>query len=126
MDILKTFYNVNDDGLGCLYCRKVIFKDDFLIMLKRLIDETQNGKLNLFKKEITSDEVVELIKKAQYQQLSITSQCDIYKYENCIYIHIYKDVLLDENDEIISKSAVIGIHFNLTNPNLPFVYLGTK
>ena len=126
MDILKTFYDVNDDGLGCMYYRKVIFKDDFLIMLKRLIDETQNGKLNLFKKEITSDEVVELIKKAQYQQLSNTSQCDIYKYENCIYIHIYKDVLLDENDEIISKSAVISIHFNLTNPNLPFIYLSTN
>lgn len=53
MDILKTFYDVSDDGLGCMYYRKVILKDDFLIMLKRLIDETQNGKLNLFKKEIT-------------------------------------------------------------------------
>lgn len=126
MDILKTFYDVSDDGLGCMYYRKVILKDDFLIMLKRLIDETQNGKLNLFKKEIASDEVVELIKKAQYQQLSNISQCDIYKYENCIYIHIYKDVLLDKNDEIISKSAVISIHFNLTNPNLPFIYLSTN
>ena len=126
MDILKTFYDVNDDGLGCIYYRKGIFKDDFLIMLKRLIDETNDGKLNLLQKEMVSDEVIELIKKAQSQQLSDTSQCDVYVYDNCTCISIYKDVLLDENDEIISKSAVIGIHFNLTNPNLPFIYLSTN
>lgn len=125
MDIFKTFYDVSDDGLGCMYYRKVIFKDDFLIMLKRLIDETNDGKLNLLQKETTSDEVIDLIKKSQYQQLSGTSQCDVYMYDNCIYIHIYKDVLLDENDEIISKSEVISIHFNLINPNLPFIYLDT-
>lgn len=126
MDILKKFCNVIDDGLGCIYYKKVIFKDDFFIMLKRLIDETQNGKLNLSQKEMASDDVIELIKQVQYQQLSDTSQCDIYKYENCIYIHIYKDVLLDKNDEIISKSDIISIHFNLTNPNLPFVYLSAN
>lgn len=126
MDILKTFGDVVDDGLGCFYYKKVIFKDDFLIMLKRLIDETNDGKLNLSQKEMSSDEVIELIKKAQFQQLSDTSQCDTYVYDNCTYIHIYKDVLLDENDEIISKSDIISIHFNLTNPNLPFIYLGTK
>ena len=124
MDIFKIFDDVIDGGVG-LYYRKVIFKDDFLIMLKRLIDDTNDGKLNLLQKEMDSDEVIDLIKKSQYQQLSSTSQCDVYMYDNCIYIHIYKDVLLDENDEIISKSEVISIHFNLTNPNLPFIYLDT-
>ena len=126
MDILKTFYDVSDDGLGCMYYRKVIFKDDFLIMLKRLIDETNDGKLNLLQKEMASDKVIELIKKAQSQQLSDTSQCDVYVYDNCTCISIYKDVLFDEDDEIISKSEVIRIHFNLTNPNLPFLYLSTN
>ena len=125
MDIFKTFDDVIDDGIG-LYYRKVIFQDDFLIMLKRLIDDTNDGKLNLLQKEMDSNEVIELIKEAQSQQLSETSQCDTYVYDNCTYINIYKDVLFDENDEIISKSAVISIHFNLTNTNLPFIYLSAN
>ena len=44
MDIFKTFDDVIDDGIG-LYYRKVIFQDDFLIMLKRLIDDTNDGKV---------------------------------------------------------------------------------
>lgn len=125
MDIFKTFDDVIDDGIG-LYYRKVIFQDDFLIMLKRLIDDTNDGKLNLLQKEMDSNKVIELIKKAQSQQLSDTSQCDAYIYDNCTYINIYKDVLFDENDEIISKSEVVRIHFNLTNPNLPFIYLSAN
>lgn len=64
MNILKKFCNVIDDSLGCIYYKKVIFKDDFFIMLKRLIDETNDGKLNLLQKEKVSNEVIELIKKS--------------------------------------------------------------
>ena len=130
MNILKNWSNVGENGFDCLRYEKVTFKDGFFIMLKRLIDETNSGKLHLFKKEMTSDEVIELIKKAESQQLSDTSECQVLVYNDSIgvTIDIY-DSFKDEYDRethmyrIISDPERIHISLNLTEPDQPFVYL---
>lgn len=130
MDILKNWSNIEEDGFDCLRYEKVTFKDEFFIMLKRLIDETNGGKLYLFKKEMTSYEVIELIKRAESQQLSETSECHVLVYNDSIgfAIDIY-DSFKDEYDRethmyrIISDPERIHIRLNLTEPSRPFVYL---
>lgn len=131
MNILKDWNAIGSAGFDCIHYGDVTFKDDFFIMLKKLIDETNNGKLNLFKKEITSDEVIELLKKAQDQQLSDTSQCHVFAYKEHITIYIYEQFMDEYNPDtyqykILSEPEYIYIYFNLTNPNLPFVYLKTN
>lgn len=133
MNILEDLDIINEDSFDCVRYEKVIFKDDFFIMLKRLIDETHNGKLSFFQQEMTSDEVIELLKKVQSQQLSPTSQCHALLNKEYLYISIevYKEFIKKYNQntyqyDILSDSECINIYFNLTNSSLPFVYLKTK
>lgn len=133
MNILEDFDIINEDSFDCVRYEKVIFKDDFFIMLKRLIDETHNGKLSFFQQEMTSDEVIELLKKVQSQQLSATSQCHALLNKEYLYIaiEVYKEFIKKYNQDtyqydILSDPEYIYIYFNLTNPNKPFVYLKTN
>lgn len=85
----KDFYMDNyDENVKCFH--KVQFKNVFLNILKNTLEHDYD-KLVLFGKEVTPSEAVNLIQKAQNQQLSETSLCNLV-YDGthgCFEILIY-------------------------------------
>lgn len=85
----KDFYMDNyDENVKCF--NKVQFKNVFLNILKNTLEHDYD-KLVLFGKEVTPSEAINLIQKAQNQQLSKTSLCNLV-YDGthgCFEIMIY-------------------------------------
>lgn len=81
-----------DENVKCFH--KVQFKDVFLNILKNTL-EHNHDKLVLFGKTVTPSEAVNLIQKAQDQQLSETSLCNLV-YDGthgCFEILIYSKTI---------------------------------
>lgn len=77
-----------DENVKCFH--KVQFKNVFLNILKNTL-EHDHDKLVLFGKEVTPSEAINLIQKAQNQQLSKTSLCNLVYdgIRGCFEIIIY-------------------------------------
>ena len=98
-----------------IYYSNVIYKDDFLTMLQKTLEE-QNKKLNLLGKERTPTEVIELVKTAQSTQNPSISRCD---FCNCIFDDGFLEIIIiSENEKDSFK-----VHLNFTDETKPMFSL---
>ena len=118
MFILEKYENWEESDIGKTYYSNVTFKDSFLEMLQKTLEE-HNQKLVLFGKEMNSTEVIELLKKAQSQQLSSNSRCHLF---DCISDNGYFEIIVIPEDE----ETTFKVNLNLTDITKPIVYVSTK
>lgn len=118
MFILEKYEDWEEVNVGKTYYSNVTFKDGFLEMLQKTLEE-HNQKLVLFGKEMNSTEVIELLKKAQSQQLSSNSRCHLF---DCISDNGYFEIIVIPEDE----ETTFKVNLNLTDITKPIVYVSTK
>ena len=98
-----------------IYYSNVIYKDGFLTMLQKTLEE-QNKKLNLFGKERTPTEVIELVKTAQSTQNPSISRCD---FCDCIFDDGFFEIIIISKNEKDS----FKVHLNFTDETKPMFSL---
>ena len=102
MFILEKYEDWEEVNVGKTYYSNVTFKDGFLEMLQKTLEE-HNQKLVLFGKEMNSTEVIELL-------------------FDCVSDNGYFEIIVISEDE----EARFKVNLNLTDITKPMVYVSTK
>jgi hypothetical protein len=98
-----------------IYYSNVIYKDGFLETIQKALEE-QNKKLNLFGKEKTPTEVIELVKKAQLTENPSISRCDFCDW-------IFDDGFLEIIIILENEQDSFKAHLNFTDETKPMFSL---